>query len=79
MVQYFGSRPAEPPLAFPQLTEREREILSLMAQGSSNEVIAARLVLSLKTVRNHVSNIFAKLEVSDRVQAILRARQAGME
>lgn len=79
MVQYFGSRPAGTPLALPQLTEREREILGLMAQGSSNELIAARLVLSLKTVRNHVSNIFTKLEVSDRVQAILRARRAGIE
>jgi DNA-binding NarL/FixJ family response regulator len=80
MVQYFAAtRSARSAQAFPELTEREREILALMAQGRSNEEIAARLVLSLKTVRNHVSNIFTKLQVSDRVQAILRAREEGIE
>jgi DNA-binding NarL/FixJ family response regulator len=80
MVQYFAAtRSARPIEAFPELTEREREVLALMAQGRSNEEIAARLVLSLKTVRNHVSNIFTKLQVSDRVQAILRAREEGIE
>lgn len=63
---------------FPELTERESEILALIAQGRTNEEIAEQLVLSLKTVRNHVSNIFSKLQVADRAQAILRAREAGM-
>ncbi len=62
---------------FPDLTDREREILNLIVQGQSNADIAARLVLSLKTVRNHVSNIFSKLQVADRAQAILLAREAG--
>jgi DNA-binding NarL/FixJ family response regulator len=79
LIQYFASqRPAIPPPAFPELTDREREILALIAQGRSNAEIAARLVVSLKTVRNHVSNIFSKLEVADRTAAILRARQAGL-
>jgi DNA-binding NarL/FixJ family response regulator len=60
------------------LTEREREVLGLIAQGHNNEEIARRLVLSQKTVRNHVSNIFSKLQVADRAQAIVRAREAGM-
>jgi DNA-binding NarL/FixJ family response regulator len=79
LVGYF-SRPApagatEP---FPQLTEREREILDLIAAGRSNAEITSRLVLSPKTVRNHVSNVFAKLEVRDRAEAIVRAREAGL-
>ena len=71
-------RPAAEPLLFPELTEREREVLGLIAQGHNNEEIARRLVLSQKTVRNHVSNIFSKLQVADRAQAIVRAREAGM-
>lgn len=63
---------------FPDLTEREREVLQYIAQGMSNADIADRLTLSLKTVRNHVSNIYAKLQVADRAQAIVRARQAGL-
>ena len=66
------------PRIFPELTERETEILALIAIGQSNEAIAERLVLSLKTVRNHVSNIFNKLQVTDRAQAVLRAREAGL-
>jgi DNA-binding NarL/FixJ family response regulator len=62
---------------FPDLTDRERAILNFMVQGDSNQDIATRLVLSLKTVRNHVSNIFSKLQVADRAQAILLARDAG--
>jgi DNA-binding NarL/FixJ family response regulator len=62
---------------FPELTDREREILNLIVQGLSNADIATRLVLSLKTVRNHVSNIFSKLQVADRAQAVLLAREAG--
>ncbi|HSH83025.1 MAG TPA: response regulator transcription factor [Herpetosiphonaceae bacterium] len=64
--------------AFPELTEREEEILVLIAQGHSNPAIADRLVLSLKTVQNHVSNICGKLQVADRVQAAIRAREAGL-
>ena len=62
---------------FPQLTDREREVLQLIATGANNADIAERLVVTLKTARNHVSNIFAKLQVADRAQAIVRARQAG--
>ena len=64
--------------AFPNLTEREREILSLMAGGYTNTAIASRLYLSPKTVRNYVSSIFTKLQVPDRPQAIVRAREAGL-
>jgi DNA-binding NarL/FixJ family response regulator len=79
MARYFASiRPAPPSELFPELTEREREILSLIAQHLGNADIAQRLSLSEKTVRNHVSNIFDKLQVVDRVQAILRAREAGL-
>jgi DNA-binding NarL/FixJ family response regulator len=63
--------------AFPELTEREREVLELIAQGLNNQQITRRLVVSPKTVRNHISNIFAKLHVADRAQAIVRAREAG--
>jgi DNA-binding NarL/FixJ family response regulator len=63
---------------FPDLTERETEILTLIAQGFGNPEIADRLFISLKTVRNHVSNVFAKLQVADRAQAALRARDAGL-
>ncbi len=65
------------PDAFPELTAREREILELIARGQTNPGIARALVISPKTVRNHVSNIFAKLHVADRAQAIMRAQQAG--
>ena len=69
---------AVPARAFPELTNREREVLDLIAQGLSNPEIAARLYLSPKTVRNHISNIYAKLQVADRAQAIVRAREAGL-
>ena len=77
MLAYFTATPAPPP-AFPQLTDREREVLELVAQGHANAAIAAQLCLSLKTVRNHVSNILTKLQVADRAQAIVRARDAGL-
>ena len=64
--------------AFPELTDRERDVLGLIAQGLGNAEIAARLFLSPKTVRNHISGIFDKLQVTDRAQAIVRAREAGM-
>jgi DNA-binding NarL/FixJ family response regulator len=76
VLTYF-SRPAPTPL-FPMLTEREREILVLIAQGKNNPAIARELFLSPKTVANHVSNIFAKLQVADRSEAIVRARDAGL-
>jgi len=63
---------------FPELTAREREVLDLVAAGRSNAQIASALFLSPKTVRNNVSNIFAKLHVADRAEAIVRARDAGL-
>jgi DNA-binding NarL/FixJ family response regulator len=77
MLGYFTATTAPPPV-FPQLTERERQVLELVAQGRANPVIAARLGLSQKTVRNHVSNILTKLQVADRAQAIVHARDAGL-
>lgn len=62
----------------PELSDRELEILDLMAQGIPNEGIAVRLELTIKTIRNHVSNIYAKLLVADRAQAVLKARDAGL-
>jgi len=79
VMEYFSRRqPHTPPQIFPELTERERELLGLLAQGLTNAAIAERLSLSPKTVRNHVSNIFSKLQVADRAQAIIRAREAGL-
>ncbi|MGP3920075.1 response regulator [Nonomuraea sp. 10N515B] len=66
------------PRPLPELTDRELEVLDLVAVGLNNQAIARRLVLSEKTVRNHVSNIFAKLHVSDRSTAVARARDAGL-
>ena len=78
-LDYFGSmRPATAPAVFPELSEREREILGLIAHGCKNAEIADRLVLTPKTVRNHVSNILSKLQVADRAEAIVRARDAGL-
>ena len=79
LMSFFSApKPAAPVEAFPELTAREREVLDLIAQGDSNAKIARRLFLSPKTVRNHISNIFTKLQVADRAQAIVRARQAGL-
>jgi DNA-binding NarL/FixJ family response regulator len=81
LMQYFAAprqAPNVPADAFPDLTDREREILALLAAGRTNQQIAERLCLTLKTVRNYVSNIFAKLQVTDRAQAIIRAREAGL-
>ncbi len=64
--------------AFPELTERELEVLKLIAQGLNNPDIARRLELSSKTVRNYISNIFSKLQVADRMQAMIKARDAGL-
>ena len=79
LIAFFAApqTPAPPPV-LPELTDREREILMLMTQGLSNHAIADRLVVSLKTIRNHVSNIFSKLQVADRAQAMSVARKAGL-
>lgn len=77
LLGYFaGARPAAA-RRFPELTERETEILGLIARGRGNPEIAEQLSLSLKTVQNHVSNILSKLQVADRAQAVIRAREAG--
>ncbi|WP_188192129.1 response regulator transcription factor [Nonomuraea sp. SYSU D8015] len=78
VAEFFQSVPAADDSVFPQLTPREREILALVAAGRSNTQIASALFLSQKTVRNNVSNIFAKLHVADRAEAIVRARDAGL-
>lgn len=78
MLDFFAQGSTRPEVTFPQLSDREREVLDLLAQGDSNNRIATRLAISEKTVRNHVSNIFAKLAVVDRAQAIVRAREAGL-
>jgi DNA-binding NarL/FixJ family response regulator len=78
IMGFFSAPRAAPRRTFPELTEREEEILSLVAQGKSNREIARQLFVSLKTVRNHVSNILLKLQVADRAQAVIRARDAGM-
>jgi DNA-binding NarL/FixJ family response regulator len=83
LLAYFSSaqvtvHPGANQDPFPELTVREREILELIAQGLTNATIAERLVISPKTVRNHVSAVFAKLEVTGRSEAIVRARKAGL-
>ena len=80
VASYFsGGAPAAAPVElFPQLTPREREVLELLAAGRTNAQIASTLYLSQKTVRNNVSNIFAKLQVAGRAEAIIQARDAGL-
>jgi len=79
LMRYLaGATPSAVRAAFPGLTDREREVLALLAQGLSNRELADRMGISLKTVRNHVSNILAKLQVADRTEAIARARAAGL-
>jgi DNA-binding NarL/FixJ family response regulator len=79
-VLSYLTRPlsARDPMLFPELSEREREVLELMARGLSNGEIARKLFVSPKTVRNHASNVFTKLQVSDRSDAVMRARRAGL-
>jgi DNA-binding NarL/FixJ family response regulator len=85
LMNYFAAPPAAlggtswqgGNAVFPELTEREREVLALIAKGLTNNAIAERLVLSPKTVRNYITEIFSKLQVADRAQAIIRARNAG--
>ncbi len=79
LMEYFSTpKPIAASQAFPELSDREREILNLIAEHQTNVEIAEQLSLAPKTVRNHVSNIFAKLQVADRAQAIIRAREAGL-
>ena len=79
LIDYFNNiRPNAPLPVFPELTDREREVLNLIAERYKNAEIAAELVISPKTVRNHITNILSKLQVADRAEAILRARQAGL-
>jgi DNA-binding NarL/FixJ family response regulator len=92
VLQHFAARPASaaahptPPGAaearpevLAELTPRELEVLRLIARGVRNRQIAEHLVITEKTVANHVSNIYSKLQVADRVEALLRARQAGLD
>ena len=78
VLRHFAEPPAAPDVPFPQLTDREREVLDLVAAGRRNAVIAEELFLSPKTVANHISSIFAKLAVADRSAAIVRARDEGL-
>jgi len=79
LMNFFSApKPASPEEAFPELSSREREILDLIAQGHSNAKIAARLFISPRTVSNHISHIFTKLQVADRAHAIIRAREEGL-
>ena len=78
IAQLLSAGSAAAPAPFPQLTERERQVLDLVAAGRSNAQIAQTLFLSPKTVRNVVSTIFAKIHVGDRAQAIVTAREAGL-
>lgn len=79
LTDFFSApQPASPAEPFPELTVREREVLDLIAQGHNNARIARSLFVSPKTVRNHISRIFTKLQIADRTQAILRAREAGL-
>lgn len=78
VLRFLSGPPAVDSGAFPQLTARERDILDLLAGGLSNAAIADRLRVAPKTVANNLSSIFAKLQVADRSQAIVRARDAGL-
>jgi DNA-binding NarL/FixJ family response regulator len=78
VVAHFASGAGSTAAAFPSLTEREREVLEMVAAGKGNATIAHQLMINLKTVRNHISNIFTKLQVSDRSAAIIKARDAGL-
>jgi DNA-binding NarL/FixJ family response regulator len=79
VLAFFSAAPSSAGLAaFPQLTAREREVVTLVAQGCDNRTIARRLVLSDKTVRNHVSACLSKLQVASRAEAVALARDAGL-
>lgn len=79
LLSFFAKPPSMPQKdVFPKLTDREHEILHLIATGAPNSVIASQLSLSSKTISNYVSSIFSKLQVADRAHAIIRARDAGL-
>jgi ATP/maltotriose-dependent transcriptional regulator MalT len=81
MMGHFAARPPSPPVLPPglaELSEREREVLACIGAGRSNTEIAAELVISMATVKTHVRHIFAKLELRDRAQAVVAARDAGL-
>ena len=78
MIGFFEAAASASATPFPDLTVREREILDLVARGWSNQQIAAQLGLSIKPIRNHVSSVFTKIQVVDRAQAIVKAREAGI-
>jgi len=83
LLHFFQNKDRHPKseaasISFPELTEREREVLTCIASGDTNAEIAEQLSISLKTVRNHVSNIFTKLQVVNRAQAVIKARDAGL-
>lgn len=78
VILHFAQGGDHPRPTFPSLTQRESEVLSLIANGKGNAAIAHELGINLKTVRNHVSNVFTKLHVSDRASAIVKARESGM-
>lgn len=78
VVAFFSAARAAGPAPFPQLTDREREVLGLVAQGADNATIARRLFLSEKTVRNHVSSCLTKIHVASRAEAVALARDAGL-
>jgi DNA-binding NarL/FixJ family response regulator len=77
-LRYLSGARTAGPRPFPELTDREREVLDLVARGLDNPTIARRLVLSPKTVRNNLSAILTKVQVADRSQLIVRARDAGL-
>ncbi|HEX6553927.1 MAG TPA: response regulator transcription factor [Ktedonobacteraceae bacterium] len=80
-IMHYFAHPAVSPaqsVTLAELSEREREVLTLIAQGLTNAAIAERLVLSPKTIRNYVSEIYSKLQVTDRIQVVLLAREAGL-
>jgi DNA-binding NarL/FixJ family response regulator len=78
VLDYFAAPAPAAGEPFPELTPREREVLDLIAAGLPNAAIATRLALAPKTVGNHISTIFAKLQVATRAEAIIRARDAGL-
>ena len=78
MLAFFHRPQRDQAVPFPELTDRERQLLDTMAQGLSNNEIAQRLVISPKTVRNHITSIFDKLQVADKGQAIVKDRRAGL-
>jgi DNA-binding NarL/FixJ family response regulator len=77
ITRFFANRTASV-LPFPDLTDRERQVLELLARGHSNIEVSRYLGVSAKTARNHLSNIFTKLQVTDRANAVIRAREAGL-